>query len=152
MKWLLGLVCVLMCSQAVAEDWRNGTVREGLQLARSERPISELAILARAYNEGQAALYIKNAQLAQRMLQNNANATQGGDTLLRRLTADVIPNYDQFIYSTQWQGFLNSNVPGGGGVTYRSIAASYAQSGDMNALAQMMRSVATSQRNVKKSR
>lgn len=86
--------------------------------------------------------------LATRFMSQQSNASQQSrpmaneEQALRQMTADVIPNYDQFIRSARWQNFLNTYVPNGNGIKYRDVVAGYLSRGDWVGIAQTMRAVA----------
>ena len=84
------------------------------------------------------------AQMAQMQSASAQQANTSADMQLRTLTSGKVGNYAEFIASPTWQGYLDKEVPGGEGITYRTIATQHASRGDLSALANMMIAANTS--------
>ena len=67
-----------------------------------------------------------------------AQADSMADAQLRTLTQGSIGDYNSFISSATWQNYLNSEVPGSSGISYKALASIHASNGNLGAIAQMM--------------
>ena len=67
-----------------------------------------------------------------------AQADSMADAQLRSLTQGSIGDYNRFINSATWQNYLNSEVPGSSGISYKALASIHASNGNLGAIAQMM--------------
>lgn len=84
----------------------------------------------------------RNQELSQTLSQlnmNNRAQSEGmANAQLRALTQSKITDYDGFIQSPTWQTYLDSEAPGSGGITYRTLASMHASNGNLPAIAKMM--------------
>lgn len=76
--------------------------------------------------------------LAQMQTNTAAQADSMADAQLRTLTQNSIGDYNSFINSATWQNYLNSEVPGSSGISYKALASIHASNGNLPAIAQMM--------------
>ena len=76
--------------------------------------------------------------LQQMQTSTAAQADSMADAQLRTLTQGSIGDYNSFINSATWQNYLNSEVPGSSGISYKALASIHASNGNLGAIAQMM--------------
>lgn len=76
--------------------------------------------------------------LQQMQTNTAAQADSMADAQLRTLTQGSIGDYNSFINSATWQNYLNSEVPGSSGISYKALASIHASNGNLGAIAQMM--------------
>ena len=78
------------------------------------------------------------SMLNQMQTSTAAQADSMADAQLRTLTQGSIGDYNSFINSATWQNYLNSEVPGSSGISYKALASIHASNGNLGAIAQMM--------------
>ena len=124
------------------------TPEEREAYAASEKVISKMAMgtVAKVMADYTEKVVRPMAEQNRRMetmlqqMQTNtaAQADSMADAQLRTLTQGSIGDYNSFINSATWQNYLNSEVPGSSGISYKALASIHASNGNLPAIAQMM--------------
>ena len=124
------------------------TPEEREAYAASEKVINKMAMgtVAKVMSEYTEKVVRPMAERNRQMetmlnqIQSNtaAQADSMADAQLRSLTQGSIGDYNRFINSATWQNYLNSEVPGSSGISYKALASIHASNGNLGAIAQMM--------------